>query len=1084
MTGGPNDHCETLPTAASTEDSILRVDAQALALGQIRDPGRYLILGEHGRGGLGRVSRAHDRELGRDVAIKELISRGELSEIRFLREVLITARLEHPSIVAVHEAGRWPDGTPFYAMKLVSGRSLRALFAERPTAGERIGLLHHVIAVADAIAYAHGRHIVHRDLKPANIICGDFGETVVIDWGLAKDLTTSDPADLGSGPHEVNPDSELTGAGMVLGTPAYMPPEQARGEQVDQRADVFAIGAMLWELCVLRRVPPVSAHLRRRMLRRGGVDQDLAAIIIKALEPDPARRYPDAGALATDLKAFTSGARIAARHYTLVAMLAHWVRRHRALAVSVVAGLALAIAGVAVFVRNIAVERDRADAALARAEASSSERALEHSKLLLQTDPTSAVAALDDYRGSDDVRRRRLIAEAHGRGVASAVHAPHSDTIWFVHGDQTGAIISLSEDRRIQLTAGDSSTTLASDVSSSVRVAYAPSRQLLAYATSPAGIALLDLATRRAIPITSFDPTTMAFAADGSRLAAINGHGEVVVWSVAAPPTVMYRAAFPDAFDLRFATPTRLIVRGRAMIRAVALDATGGEPDTRAIPDITALDARPDAVVAGIADGSIVVLSRTLKVLARPSVCRRRLASVQFIARSDLLAVSCQDGLFGIMRFDAVRGTLAIVDTFATRGLTEVALDTTGRHVAAVDESNTAYIYDTQTRMLARYDGNAGKPSFAAVPTPEFPHVLIGDVNGAVRVWDPPVDAARVVLAAPDAIYGLAFTPDGKAVITDGADGIVRRLEIATGTTTELHGHSLLVAGVRVAPDGSSFLSYSYDGTVRVWRASDATSIRRFTEHAGMVVGVEYVERGRRVVSVGEDGRLLAWSPDGTDVSVLFKHTAPLAGVAVLSRNDHVVVDDAQGSLWDVSLRGEIRKVRDADGAAITRLQASRDGSYVAIGSEPGVVAIYDTSSWRVVKRVVVEGSVHRLAFDPMNRDVLVASEAGHAQFGHVRVVPLGAHRAFPWDDVIAEARSITYAPDGDTIGFVCKDGGTWLYRAGDDVWAFARDHDAEASAGRFSPDGKLFVTTDRRGVVVARDVAATLAAAGRQRGR
>src|SRR5689334_7848778 len=127
-----------------------------------RNPGRYRILGEHGRGGRGRVSRAHDSELGRDVAIKELLARGPLDEVRFLREALITARLEHPGIVPIHEAGRWPDGTPFYVMKLVAGRSLKELIEERTTVDERIGLLHHVIAVADAVAYAHRRRSEER----------------------------------------------------------------------------------------------------------------------------------------------------------------------------------------------------------------------------------------------------------------------------------------------------------------------------------------------------------------------------------------------------------------------------------------------------------------------------------------------------------------------------------------------------------------------------------------------------------------------------------------------------------------------------------------------------------------------------------------------------------------------------------------------------------------------------------------------------------------------------------------------------------------------------------------------------------
>src|SRR3954466_6828416 len=167
--GGTRDRSETQAVAppsglaqdsqrtVASSDSSVEIDARDIVGPQFRNPDRYHIMGEHGRGGLGRVSRAHDRELGRDVAVKELISRNPVDEIRFLREALITARLEHPGIVPVHEAGRWPDGTPFYAMKLVSGRSLRDLIAERPVEA-RIGLLHHVIAVADAIAYAHGRN--------------------------------------------------------------------------------------------------------------------------------------------------------------------------------------------------------------------------------------------------------------------------------------------------------------------------------------------------------------------------------------------------------------------------------------------------------------------------------------------------------------------------------------------------------------------------------------------------------------------------------------------------------------------------------------------------------------------------------------------------------------------------------------------------------------------------------------------------------------------------------------------------------------------------------------------------------------
>ncbi len=133
--------------------------------------------------------RASDTRLNRPVAIKELLgSAGEVAEERFVREALLTARLQHPSIVPLYEAGRWPSGAPFYAMKLVTGRSLEDVIAESLTLPQRLALLPHVLAAAEAMAYAHSERIIHRDLKPANVLVGAFGETVVIDWGLAKDL--------------------------------------------------------------------------------------------------------------------------------------------------------------------------------------------------------------------------------------------------------------------------------------------------------------------------------------------------------------------------------------------------------------------------------------------------------------------------------------------------------------------------------------------------------------------------------------------------------------------------------------------------------------------------------------------------------------------------------------------------------------------------------------------------------------------------------------------------------------------------------------------------------------------------------
>ncbi|HEU4728345.1 MAG TPA: serine/threonine-protein kinase [Kofleriaceae bacterium] len=438
MTGGSDDADRAPPSELQASDRTLTSDPRALErsadrggpagptlTGSPRDRERYQILAEHARGGLGRVSRAHDRELGRDIAIKEPLTHDHIHEIRFLREALITARLEHPGIVPVHEVGRWPDGTPFYAMKLVSGRPLRELLAERPTVEQRITLLHHVIAVAEAIAYAHGRGIIHRDLKPSNVIVGDFGETVVIDWGLAKDLSADDAPVDGGGPVRSPRGDGLTEAGAVLGTPRYMAPEQKRGARVDQRADVYAIGAMLWELCALDEVPAGDRE-RYRMLRRTGIARDLAVVIDKALDPDPARRYPDAGPLAADLNAFKSGARITARNYSALARLVRWVRQHRTLMLASAAVLS-ALAAIAMSLR-IAPDPCAAPTARVAAVWNPVRRAAVHERLVT-VDPVQGASRFERIAAAIDRGAERWSAMHVEACRATRVEGRQSDTL-------------------------------------------------------------------------------------------------------------------------------------------------------------------------------------------------------------------------------------------------------------------------------------------------------------------------------------------------------------------------------------------------------------------------------------------------------------------------------------------------------------------------------------------------------------------------------------------------------------------------------------------------------------------------------
>src|SRR5215468_4028128 len=190
---------------------------------------RYRLGAELGRGGMGRVVEAFDVQLGRTVALKEVLPHGEPGIARrFTREVQLTARLEHPSIVPLYDAGVTADGRPFYVMRRVSGRPLDQLMARATGLGERLTLLPAVLSAIDAIAHAHRRGVIHRDLKPSNILVGDLGETVVIDWGLAKVIGEDDGAPEpapGTAPPLAG-DSLRTQIGAVFGTPGFMAPEQ------------------------------------------------------------------------------------------------------------------------------------------------------------------------------------------------------------------------------------------------------------------------------------------------------------------------------------------------------------------------------------------------------------------------------------------------------------------------------------------------------------------------------------------------------------------------------------------------------------------------------------------------------------------------------------------------------------------------------------------------------------------------------------------------------------------------------------------------------------------------------------------
>jgi serine/threonine protein kinase len=284
------------------------------------DGDRYELREELGRGGMGVVYRAVDRELQRDVAIKVVASAridGD-SAARLLREARALARLEHPGIVPVHDVGTVTDGRVFYAMKLVRGERLDRRLARGVTLGEGLRLF---ARICDAVGFAHAAGVIHRDLKPQNVMVGAFGDVLVLDWGVAKVRATEVPEPsrgvTPAGAIAAGGQDPETGDGTVLGTPGYMAPEQASGEvrQVDERTDVYSLGVVLREVALAGsggRVPPA-----------------LRSIIAMATEPPIARRYPSVRDLALDVERFVDRAPVVAHRESLLERLGRLAARHR-----------------------------------------------------------------------------------------------------------------------------------------------------------------------------------------------------------------------------------------------------------------------------------------------------------------------------------------------------------------------------------------------------------------------------------------------------------------------------------------------------------------------------------------------------------------------------------------------------------------------------------------------------------------------------------------------------------------------------------------------------------------------------------
>jgi serine/threonine-protein kinase len=379
---------------AETNDSVVEVaktNAREIpAAAEVNQHTRFTVYTLHARGGLGNVYLARDHALGRDVALKEIQQR-HLEQsgcvARFEFEAQISARLEHPGIIPIYGQGIHENGRPFYTMRFIRGETLRDAIArlhtikspatKPPAFNSRSsawldlrGVLTRFVAVCNAVGYAHSQGVIHRDLKPSNVMLGPFGETLVLDWGLAR--VFQDPSSIVAQPGQAMPgeagETRLTVAGSTLGTLEYMSPEQYEGnsEQIGPASDIFSLGATLYHL--LTNQPPYQ-HKDRVVLARAieagqfprpsAIRRDcpraLESICLKAMALRPEDRYAKATDMAADLERWLADEPVLAHREGVSSALGRWIRRHARFALLSACGCLFSVIVVIVCMAQLAL---------------------------------------------------------------------------------------------------------------------------------------------------------------------------------------------------------------------------------------------------------------------------------------------------------------------------------------------------------------------------------------------------------------------------------------------------------------------------------------------------------------------------------------------------------------------------------------------------------------------------------------------------------------------------------------------------------------------------------------------------------
>ncbi len=1031
----------------------------------------YELLGVMGRGGMGVVYRARQRSLDREVALKRFHSRGEEAEdatyrTMFASEAVVTGNLDHPNIVPIHSLEKGAGGPSFYTMKCVRGRPWEDLI-DRMSLQENLETL---LRVCDAMAFAHSRGIIHRDLKPENVMLGEYGEVLVMDWGLAASVEKGAKAEHIETTHQQG------------GTPAYMAPEQALNDRlrIGKSSDIYLLGAILFRIVAGR--PPHDGKDVLDCLRNAAKNKivqaprtgELMDIARKAMSTQQRDRHPTVESFRGDIRDYLN-------HQESVA-LAHNARAD--LEAAERGGdyekFSRAVFGLE---QALSLWQDNEDAAdlLGRARDSYARAAFQNGDLELAlsvVDDDVSPGLREQIESALEERRRRKRALRALKwsilGLTAALVVSLTVGFLWVGSERNRALREsyfatvglaalktqehqFAEARRLLASChpplrrwewgflrrlGElDMLTFCGHAAEVEALCISPDGKLAASGDWAGAVRLWDPDTGavvRTLQAHEDAVTDLAFSPDGAQLVSAGDDGTVKLWNVSEGALRATLCELPNEVWSAAFSPT-----GR-WLAAGAMDGTlhvWELPDCREVlahnagAGITAVAFSPGGRLA-YARGKVedtahltVLQPQTWEPVFSVPLHRKHINELAYSPDGKLIATASWDGTAKLVHAVNGRPFAQLPHGGAVFG---AAFSPDGAYLASAAEDHLVRVWQVrEPKLFKTFAGHSG-PVGAAAFLPDGKRVISCSLDATVKVWDMGADSsgATVMGGHEGTVAGLAFSPVAPLVASAGQDGTVRLWDLRTGQVRRvLDTDGGAANDVAFSGDGQTLAAACWDGAVRVWEVESGALLHRFGAGDRVVRCVDFSPADGLLAAGSWDGAVRVWRPESQELV----HTLQLSTVAIQSvafspeaghlaaggRDQLVHVCDLATGRETATLKGHTGWVRSVD--------YSPDGRLLVSAGDDNVIKLWRVDGYEHAADLKGHAKwVKSVTFWPDGQRLASADDDGTVKVWAVAagrdLIGWTAHRGTCW--------SVAVSPDGRTVGSAGADGFVKIWRA------------------------------------------------------